>query len=144
MKAYTYSSYANYAHLHMYLIGKRFEQEIVKNHLDQENYNFNISIDENVVTWEFSTDNRKIVNILSRTISNQVFSEAEIQNAVKEIAKKIVKMTKCEAAKYVGKIVAERALAKGIKGVAFDRSGFKYHGRIQSLADAAREAGLQF
>ena len=89
MKAYTYSSYANYAHLHMYLIGKRFEQEIVKNHLDQENYNFNISIDENVVTWEFSTDNRKIVNILSRTISNQIFSEAEIQNAVKEIAKKI-------------------------------------------------------
>ena len=49
-----------------------------------------------------------------------------------------------DAAAVVGKAVAERALAKGIKGVAFDRSGFKYHGRIQSLADAAREAGLQF
>ena len=44
----------------------------------------------------------------------------------------------------VGKLVAERALAKGVKDVAFDRSGFKYHGRVQTLADAAREAGLQF
>ncbi|OBW99904.1 50S ribosomal protein L18 [Gallibacterium genomosp. 1] len=49
-----------------------------------------------------------------------------------------------EAAAVVGKLVAERALGKGIKEVAFDRSGFKYHGRVQSLADAAREAGLQF
>ena len=49
-----------------------------------------------------------------------------------------------DAAAVVGKLVAERALAKGVKDVAFDRSGFKYHGRVQTLADAAREAGLQF
>ena len=49
-----------------------------------------------------------------------------------------------EQVKYTGNKDAAAALAKGIKGVAFDRSGFKYHGRIQSLADAAREAGLQF
>ena len=49
-----------------------------------------------------------------------------------------------EAAKAVGALIAERAKAAGITKVAFDRSGFKYHGRIQSLADAAREAGLQF
>jgi len=49
-----------------------------------------------------------------------------------------------EAATKVGKLVAERALAAGIKEVAFDRSGFQYHGRIQALADAAREAGLEF
>ncbi|HGM9945059.1 TPA: 50S ribosomal protein L18 [Proteus mirabilis] len=49
-----------------------------------------------------------------------------------------------EAAAVVGKIVAERALEKGIKSVSFDRSGFQYHGRVQTLADAAREAGLQF
>jgi large subunit ribosomal protein L18 len=48
------------------------------------------------------------------------------------------------AAAAVGKAVAERALAKGVEAVAFDRSGFKYHGRIQALADAAREAGLKF
>ena len=49
-----------------------------------------------------------------------------------------------EAAAAVGKLLAERAKAAGIDRVAFDRSGFKYHGRVRALADAAREAGLQF
>jgi large subunit ribosomal protein L18 len=49
-----------------------------------------------------------------------------------------------EAAAVVGKLVAERAVAAGVKQVAFDRSGFKYHGRVKALADAAREAGLKF
>lgn len=49
-----------------------------------------------------------------------------------------------DAAKEVGRIVAERALKANIKQVAFDRSGFAYHGRIKALADAAREAGLEF
>lgn len=49
-----------------------------------------------------------------------------------------------EAAKKVGSTIAERAKAAGITAVAFDRSGFKYHGRVQALADAAREAGLEF
>jgi len=48
------------------------------------------------------------------------------------------------AAVAVGKAVAAKAVAAGVKNVAFDRSGFKYHGRIKELADAAREAGLQF
>ncbi|MEE8058664.1 MAG: 50S ribosomal protein L18 [Pseudomonadales bacterium] len=49
-----------------------------------------------------------------------------------------------EAAASVGKLIAERAQAAGVTDVAFDRSGFKYHGRIKALADAAREGGLQF
>lgn len=49
-----------------------------------------------------------------------------------------------DAAAAVGKAIAEAAKAKGISEVAFDRSGFKYHGRIKALADAAREHGLQF
>ena len=48
------------------------------------------------------------------------------------------------AAQTVGKLVAERALKAGVEQVAFDRSGFKYHGRIKALADAARENGLKF
>lgn len=48
------------------------------------------------------------------------------------------------AASVVGKAIAERALKAGIQKVAFDRSGFKYHGRVQALADAAREGGLEF
>ncbi|SFQ17456.1 LSU ribosomal protein L18P [Geopseudomonas sagittaria] len=49
-----------------------------------------------------------------------------------------------EAAKKVGLLVAERAKAAGVTQVAFDRSGFKYHGRVKALADAAREGGLEF
>lgn len=48
------------------------------------------------------------------------------------------------AAKEIGKAVAERAVAKGVKQVVFDRGGYLYHGRIKALADAAREAGLEF
>ena len=49
-----------------------------------------------------------------------------------------------EAAKSVGSIIAERAKSAGITSVAFDRGGYKYHGRVKALADAAREAGLEF
>ncbi len=49
-----------------------------------------------------------------------------------------------EAAGAVGKLIAERAKEAGVTKVSFDRSGFKYHGRVKSLADAAREAGLEF
>jgi large subunit ribosomal protein L18 len=49
-----------------------------------------------------------------------------------------------DAAKAVGKMIAERASAKGIKQVVFDRGGYLYHGRVKALADAAREGGLDF
>jgi large subunit ribosomal protein L18 len=49
-----------------------------------------------------------------------------------------------EAAKAVGKLIAEKAIAKGVTAVVFDRAGYLYHGRIKALAEAAREAGLQF
>jgi large subunit ribosomal protein L18 len=52
--------------------------------------------------------------------------------------------TKTDEAKVVGRLVAERAKAAGVERVVFDRAGFRYHGRIKSLADAAREPGLEF
>ena len=55
-----------------------------------------------------------------------------------------VKGTNVDAAKAVGKLIAERAAEKGIKKVVFDRGGYLYHGRIKALADAAREGGLNF
>lgn len=55
-----------------------------------------------------------------------------------------VKGTKIEQARSVGKLLAEKAQAAGISSVVFDRSGYLYHGRIQSLAEGAREGGLQF
>ena len=54
------------------------------------------------------------------------------------------KVTKAEEAASIGRLIAERAKAAGIDRVVFDRAGFRYHGRIKSLADAAREAGLDF
>jgi large subunit ribosomal protein L18 len=54
------------------------------------------------------------------------------------------KQTKTDEAKTVGRLLAERAKKAGVERVVFDRAGFRYHGRIKSLADAAREAGLEF
>ena len=57
---------------------------------------------------------------------------------------KLAKSWNVDAAKAVGKSIAERAIAKGVKKVVFDRGGYIYHGRVKALADAAREGGLEF
>ncbi|QKK03236.1 MAG: 50S ribosomal protein L18 [Pseudomonadota bacterium] len=62
----------------------------------------------------------------------------------KDVAEGLKSTCSVEAAELVGRTVAERGLAAGVEAVAFDRSGFKYHGRVKALADAAREAGLKF
>ncbi len=61
-----------------------------------------------------------------------------------ELRDEVADKSKVERAALVGKLVAQRALEAGIKQVVFDRGGYKYHGRVKSLADAARETGLQF
>ncbi|MGA9795200.1 MAG: 50S ribosomal protein L18 [Rhizomicrobium sp.] len=61
-----------------------------------------------------------------------------------EKAGKVAKAYNVDAAKSVGTKIAERAIAKGVKQVVFDRGGYIYHGRIKALADAAREGGLEF
>ncbi len=62
----------------------------------------------------------------------------------KEIKERISKTSDVEAAKIVGEAVAKKAVQKGINTVVFDRGGYVYHGKVKALADAAREAGLQF
>ncbi|CAA9890016.1 50S ribosomal subunit protein L18 [Candidatus Methylobacter favarea] len=71
------------------------------------------------------------------TLASASTTEAEIKSALKSTGNII-------AAAEVGKHIAQKALAAGVTEVAFDRSGFKYHGRVKALADAAREAGLKF
>jgi len=71
------------------------------------------------------------------TLASASTNQAEIKSAVKSTGN-------VESAVLVGKMIAEKALAAGITEVTFDRSGFKYHGRVKALADAAREAGLKF
>lgn len=81
--------------------------------------------------------------IISADGENVVASASTVQ---KDVCKDNDLKATCnkKAAEAVGKTVAERAVAAGIDTVAFDRSGFKYHGRIKALADAAREGGLKF
>lgn len=62
----------------------------------------------------------------------------------KDIAAKVAELSKSDAAKVVGAAIAEKAQALGIKEVVFDRGGYLYTGRVQALADGAREAGLEF
>jgi large subunit ribosomal protein L18 len=61
-----------------------------------------------------------------------------------EMSQQLDGLTKTEQAKVVGKVLAERAVEKGVTRVVFDRAGYKYHGRVKALADAARESGLDF
>ena len=69
---------------------------------------------------------------------------ASASTAEQEVRAALAQGSSTEAAALIGKRIAEKARAAGIEKVAFDRSGFAYHGRVKALADAAREAGLQF
>jgi large subunit ribosomal protein L18 len=70
-----------------------------------------------------------------------IAAASTVQKAVREGLKTTGNVT---AAKAVGRVIAERSKAAGVSKVAFDRSGFQFHGRVKALADAAREAGLEF
>lgn len=93
---------------------------------------------------------RLSIHRTSQHIYAQVISEdgtrtlASASTLDKTLQSKLKSTSNIDAAVAVGKLVAERALNAGIKKVAFDRSGFKYHGRVKALADAAREGGLEF
>lgn len=69
---------------------------------------------------------------------------ASASSASKDFGTEVKHGGNVDAAKRVGELIAKKAVAAGIKGVAFDRSGFSYHGRVKALADAARENGLSF
>lgn len=79
--------------------------------------------------------------ILSVDGKSTVASASTTQTSIKSGLKNTSNVS---AAVEVGKLIAQKAIAAGVTEVAFDRSGFKYHGRVKALADAAREAGLKF
>lgn len=92
--------------------------------------------------------NRLVVNRSNSHIYAQVISptggEVLAQASTLDASLRAGQTSNIEAATAVGKLIAERAKAAGISKVAFDRSGFKYHGRVKALAEAARENGLEF
>jgi large subunit ribosomal protein L18 len=93
---------------------------------------------------------RLCVHRSTRHIRAQVINDAAGSTIVsassldKDVRAQIKGGGNIAASKVVGKIVAERARAKGVEQVVFDRGGYQYHGRVQALAEAAREAGLKF
>ena len=81
---------------------------------------------------------------ISAQLIDDVASKTLLHASSSEKGVTTKKSTKIDQAKLVGKLIGERALGAGIKTVVFDRNGYLYHGRIKSLADGAREAGLTF
>lgn len=89
----------------------------------------------------FRTSRHVYAQVISPTGAQVIVSASTLES---EVRKTIGYTGNCDAASFIGKRIAEKALAAGIDSVAFDRSGFKYHGRVKSVAEAAREAGLKF
>ena len=89
----------------------------------------------------FRSNKHMYAQIIDDTAQITLVSASTLQ---KDVKANLEKTDNVEAAAYLGKVIAERALEKGIKDVVFDRGGFIYHGKVQALADAAREAGLNF
>ena len=89
----------------------------------------------------FRSNNHMYAQIIDDTAQHTLVSASTVQ---KEVKAELEKTNDVAAAAYLGTVIAKRAIEKGITSVVFDRGGFIYQGKIQALADAAREAGLNF
>lgn len=87
----------------------------------------------------FRSLNQIYAQLIDDTAGKTLASASSLESGMRNS-----KATKTDEAKQVGKLLAERARAAGVKQVVFDRAGFRYHGRVRALADGAREAGLDF
>ena len=89
----------------------------------------------------FRSNNHMYAQIIDDTVGNTLVSASTLE---KEIKAELEKTNNVDAAAYLGTVIAKKAIEKGIKEVVFDRGGFIYQGKVAALADAAREAGLEF
>ncbi len=89
----------------------------------------------------FRSNNHMYAQIIDDTVGNTLVSASTLQ---KEVKAECEKTNNVDAAAHLGTVIAKKALDKGIKTVVFDRGGFIYQGKVKALADAAREAGLEF
>ena len=122
------------------MVSKESRQEIrVKKHLKIRNRFSGTA--ERPRLAVFRSNNHMYTQIIDDTVGKTLVAASTVE---KDVKAELKKTNDVEAAAYLGKVIAERALAKGIKTVVFDRGGFIYKGKIAALADAAREAGLEF
>ena len=89
----------------------------------------------------FRSNNHMYAQIIDDTVGNTLVSACTLQ---KDVKAELEKTNNGDAAAYLGTVIAKKALEKGITTVVFDRGGFIYQGKVKALADAAREAGLEF
>ena len=89
----------------------------------------------------FRSNNHMYAQIIDDTVGNTLVSASTLQ---KDVKANLEKTNNVDAAAYLGTVIAKRALEKGISTVVFDRGGFIYQGKVKALAEAAREAGLEF
>ena len=89
----------------------------------------------------FRSNNHMYAQIIDDTVGNTIVSASTLD---KDVKAELEKTNNVDAAAYLGTVIAKKAMEKGITSVVFDRGGFIYHGKIKALADAAREAGLNF
>ena len=122
------------------MVSKESRQEIrVKKHMRIRNRFSGTS--ERPRLAVFRSNNHMYAKIIDDTVGNTLVSASTLE---KEIKAELEKTNNVDAAAYLGTVIAKRALEKGISEVVFDRGGFIYQGKIAALAEAAREAGLQF
>jgi large subunit ribosomal protein L18 len=89
----------------------------------------------------FRSNNHMYAQIIDDTVGKTLVASSTVE---KDVKAELKKTNDVEAAAYLGTVIAKRAIEKGIKTVVFDRGGFIYQGKVAALADAAREAGLEF
>ena len=89
----------------------------------------------------FRSNNHMYAQIIDDTVGNTLVAASTVE---KDVKAQLEKTNDVDAAAYLGTVIAKRALEKGINTVVFDRGGFIYQGKIKALAEAAREAGLEF
>ena len=122
------------------MVSKESRQEIrVKKHMRMRNRFSGTA--ERPRLAVFRSNNHMYAQIIDDTVGNTLVAASTLEKSVKA---ELEKTNNVDAAAYLGKVIAQRALDKGIKTVVFDRGGFLYTGKIAALAEAAREAGLEF
>ena len=122
------------------MVSKKSRQEIrVKKHNRMRNHLNGTT--ERPRLAVFRSNNHMYAQIIDDTVGNTLVSASTLE---KEVKAELEKTNNVDAAAYLGTVIAKRALEKGIKSVVFDRGGFIYQGKVAALADAAREAGLEF
>ena len=89
----------------------------------------------------FRSNNHMYAQIIDDTVGNTLVSASTLE---KDVKAELAKTNNVDAAAYLGTVIGKIAVEKGIKQVVFDRGGYIYHGKVAALADAAREAGLEF